>query len=134
MRTILWQSWETVFYGRKGVENFLYASNLVKGERDDSLRPSRSPMLGPINWIIKCLKWKKYIILVPKGGLHTKFQVGFYDEVYGTCKMSSAIRKVYDGPFAMRMGPNDCYFFIVGYNEVVTLEVAGYTRKDIDLY
>lgn len=127
------QKWTDVIYGSTGIGRFKEWSNIVLGKGDETLRPSKPKMLGFWNWLKKNWRWKKFIILMPYGDLETEFKMGFYSKQYGICKISSAIRKISDGPFAMRMGPEDCYFFVVGTEEIV-LEIVGYIRKDLWLY
>jgi len=114
-----------------------FYSEFVLGERDKTLKPSRSKMLGPINWLIKYLRWKKYIILLPElkddKVKDAEFLVGFKSEKFDICKVSLISRIISDGPFAMRIGPEDCHFFIVSKYDV-KLKVVGYVRGDMSLY
>ena len=87
---------------------------------------------GFFSWIGKAIFWRKYIVLVPEGPKDYPFVVAFRDS-YGVCKYSSRIRRVSNGPFMMRIGPEDCYFYIVGVDKF-QLKKAGYVRDGIDLY
>ncbi|OGD24254.1 hypothetical protein A2Z10_03285 [Candidatus Azambacteria bacterium RBG_16_47_10] len=134
MRAILLQRWDDVEYGKERIRSFLCWSNLVEGRGDEKLKPSRSSMLGAFNWLRKYFRWKKYIILVPKTKVYdVPFRVGFYSKQLGVCKISTAVRNASDGPFAMRMGPEDCHFFVVG-KASIELAVAEYIRKDLDFF
>ncbi len=145
MKTIFLQWWRDVVY-REGSyhddvldKDFGFWSDLVLGKGDQILSPSQSFMFGPINWLIKYFTWKKYIVLRPTiidRGISTEdieFHVGFWSKRFGVCKVSSATRHVSGGPFSMRMGPEDCHFFIVADKEV-ELSIAGYVHGDIKLY
>lgn len=132
MNAIILQGWDPVEYKEGRVCLYPYWSGLVRGEGDTTLKPSRSSMLGICNWFWKYFFWKKYIILTPKSKRNdVYFRVGFYSN--SVCKISTVVRSISDGPFAMRMGPEDCYFFAVGTSEDIHLEVAGYVRKNLDL-
>lgn len=134
MRTIFLQGWEDIEYKGKNPRFFHHWSNLVEGVGDERLGSSRSAMVGSFNWFRKHLLWKKYIILAPKAGRRdVNFRMGFYSKQFNICKISGAVRNVSDGPFAMRMGPENCHFFVVGTGEI-ELSIAGYIRKDLDLY
>lgn len=132
MKVKYFQRWTNI-YGRVAIRKFKYWSNSVLGEGDETLALSKSNMLGFCNWVRKNWKWKKFIILVPKGAPETEFRMGFFSESFRLCKISSTVRKISDGPFAMRMGPEDCFFFVIGDGKII-LEIAGYVRKDIWLY
>lgn len=130
------KKWTDAIYNKTEIGDFQFWfwSNMVLGKGDENLKFSFSPILGPINWLKKHLKWKKFIVLIPKGDPETKFKVGFYSEDWGICKIAPMKgRKISDGPFAMRMGPEDYYFFVVG-DDLIELEIAGYIRKDLWLY
>lgn len=110
------QFWKGAIFGDLSL--FPFWSKKVWGEGDESLS-KQSPMR----------KWKKTIILSPFGNPDTVFSPGFID-ILGACKISSLTRKVEDGPFAMRMGPDDCWFFIASKKGMVYLDSIGYA--DID--
>lgn len=133
MKKIYFQRWRVADYKKAVFGDFKHQSNFVLGEGDITLKYSTSAMLGVLDWLKKNWKWKKFIILLPQGDPGTRFQAGFYSKWFGICKVSSIVRKVSDGPFAMRMGPKDCYFFIIG-TEIVGLLSGGYVRNDVDLY
>jgi len=122
MKKIRWQIWRKVLYLKTNLRKFKHWSNLVSGEGDGILDPSAHKDT-----------WEKFIILVPNGNLDTEFRPGFYSEKFDICKVSSRVREISDGPFAMRMGPDDCHFFVVGTDKV-ELEIAGYIKKDLWLY
>lgn len=71
-------------------------------------------------------KWKKSIILKPIGELGTTFSMGFNSVIFGITRISDAIRKVEQGSFGMRMGPEDCDFFIASNDGKVKLEIVRY--------
>ncbi len=133
MKKVYFQNWQDITYCKTPLGNFKYWSNIVFGKGDENLKPSKSSMLGFLNWLRKNREWKKFIILLPEGDSNTIFRMGFYSEQFRICKISSATRKISDGPFAMRMGPEDCYFFIVGTGEV-KVKIPGYIRNDLRLY
>ncbi|MFH1671297.1 MAG: hypothetical protein ABH889_00765 [Candidatus Portnoybacteria bacterium] len=110
------QSWRKVNYRDEG--KFKFWSLLVRGEGDEKLA-NDSPMD----------QWKKVIILRPLGDPKTIFSMGFSDNL-GNVKVSNATRRVAEGPFGMRMGPEDCHFFIASNNSEVRLELVDYTVID----
>lgn len=133
MKTVFGQKWKKCRVGNEFDEGFRYCSNYVLGKGDETLKPSHSPMLGPINWLRKHLFWKKYIILMPASDDPTaKFRVGFYSRKYNLCMVSSVAGSVSDGPFVMRLGPDDCEFFVIATKKV-TLKMVGYIRKEIKI-
>lgn len=121
MRNKIFQKWTSVVYGE--TKGFTHWSNLVLGLGDENLKQGDG-----------FLKWKKLVILIPSGNSDVRFQVGFYGKGTGICGISSTVRMVGDGPYAMRMGPEDCNFFVVSNDGPVELKIAGYVRKDMDLY
>ena len=67
--------------------------------------------------------WKKVVVLRPMGGQEVKFVIGFIT-VSGKTEISSATRKVKNGPFAMWIGPQDCGFFIASNKGKVWLNIV----------
>lgn len=108
------QIWKKTGFGNR--RRFRFWSNRVGAEKDDNLPPDAS-----------LPTWIKVAILVPKGRAETVFHMGFAD-TFGNVKVSSAKRRIGDGPFAMRMGPEDCEFFIASKKAEVRLELKGYSR------
>lgn len=126
MKTKRFQIWRKVGYG--DTRKFRFWSPQVRGEGDETLAKNSS------------LKdWKKVVVLRPTGNPKTTFSMGFSD-VFGNIKVSSATRRAEEGPFGMRMGPEDCRFFIVSNGGAVGLEVVGHTtiddatKSDLSLY
>lgn len=80
------------------------------------------------------------IILNPTGSPKTVFSIGFSDVSGNNSKISNATRRVEEGPFGMRMGRNDCDFFIVSNNGEVGLELVEYanindiTKSELRVY
>lgn len=133
MKTII-SSWMPVCYKGNGVGKFAYWSNLIEGKGDTTLPPSRSRMLGAINWLRKCFFWRKRVLIDFAVKSHlTTFHVGFCTKDFSVCRISSRIHKSSDGPFAMRMGPESCYFFVLA-DGPIEIKVIGYARGDIKLY
>lgn len=133
MRVVL-SNWRPVIQG-KPCGRFSYWSELVLGKGDESLPkedPSREDR-GIRRWLFVKLKWKKRIILVPRGEADTEFVIGYCLKAQNLCLASSAVRRISDGPFAMRISPNDIEFFVIGTSPV-ELEIAGYVKGDIVLY
>lgn len=129
MKSKIWQRWTAIKYGRIYIGPYTWYSNFVTGVGDKTLKPVRGSSLGLFNWLIKFWYWKRVIVLNPIGDSFVVFQIGFWDRKRDICMVSSAIRKVSDGPFAMRLGPDNCDFFIFGTYEV-ELESLGYDRTD----
>lgn len=115
------QRWEKTKVGKQ-IGAYRYWSDPVTGEGDPGVR---SYGTGFFQWIGKVLFWNKLIVLVPKGDPGTHFKIVFHSSD-GLCMFSSAVRQIKDGPFKMRMGPENCDFFIVGGEGEVQLEIAGY--------
>ncbi len=118
--------WHKVNYGDK--RKFKFWSPQVNGMSDKALAKDSS------------LKdWKKVIILRPIGDPKTTFSIGFKD-ILGNTKVSSAVRRVGEGSFRMRMGPENCDFFIVSNKNEVGLEFVEYanisdeTKSKLPLY
>lgn len=126
MRKIWFQIWRRVNYQDRS--KFRFWSRKIRGEGDRDL------VKGTL------LKhWKKVIILRPIGASETSFSMGFAD-VFGNTKISTAKRQVKEGVFGMRMGPEDCDFFIasragrVGLAFVEYAEIDDETKSGIFLY
>jgi hypothetical protein len=113
MKVIKWQIWKNVLYRDR--TSFKFWSAKIPGTGDKSL-----PKGDPIK------KWRKIIVLRPIGNLETVFSVGFND-ILGRSKVSSATRKIKDGLFGMRMGPDDCQFFVASNTGEVKLEFVEYS-------
>lgn len=112
-----------VEYGSK--DEFRFWSEKVKGEGDKDLEAKR-----PLE------KWRKVIILKPKGSPDTIFSMGF-SSVFGDTIVSNLVRRIEEGPFGMRMGSEDCEFFIVSNQGKVELRFSRYAdinESGIDLY
>ncbi len=108
--------WRKINYG--DVKKFKFWSAQVKGEGDQTLAKDSSLQ-----------DWKKVVVLAPLGSPKTTFSMGFSD-AFGNTKVSTATRRVKEGPFGMRMGPENCLFFIASNKGIVELEVVGYTTID----
>jgi len=109
-------------YLRKSREEFDYYSSSVKGEGDEDL-PEDASME----------EWTKVIILKPTGKNKTIISPGF-ETVFGDVLVSNATRRVGSNPFGMRMGPEDCQFFVVSNEGEVGLEFVEYAHIDDDRY
>jgi hypothetical protein len=120
------QVWRKINYG--DAKKFKFWSPQMSGKGDGTLTKG-----APLN------DWKKVIIFSPRGYPKTAFSIGFKD-ISGLSKISRAIRRVEQGPFGMRMGPEDCNFFVASNEGEVRLEVLGYadindkTRSKLPLY
>ncbi len=113
----------TVEYGDKG--EFKFWSPKVKGKGDETLEKRTS-----------LEKWTKVIVFMPEGSPDTIFSMGF-SSVFGDTIVSDAARRIEEGPFGMRMGPEDCEFFIVSNQGEVELDFVRYAHIDkpgVDLY
>ena len=111
-----------VKYGDK--DEFKFWSSKVKGKGDKTLEKGT---------FLK--EWTKVIVLTPKGKPDTIFSMGF-SSVFGDTEVSNALRKIEEGPFGMRMGPEDCEFFIASNQGEVVLDFLCYTHiaEPGDLY
>lgn len=118
--------WRKIRYGNS--EKFTYWSPKIRGKGDETLAEGSS---------IK--DWRKVVVVQPSGSPETAFSMGF-SNVFGDTKISSAVRKVKDGPFGMRMGPKPCDFFIASNQGKVDLRLIEYTdikdktKSDLFLY
>lgn len=126
MKIKRFQFWRTCNISYRKGEPFKFLSTKVKGEGDKTLENDHS-LKNRIKFIFR--KWEKVIILEPSGNPKTTFSMGFIPSS-GSAKVSSATRRVEEGPFGMRMGPEDCRFFIGSNKGTVGLEVIGYTTID----
>jgi len=116
------QLWPKVQYNSR---KFKWWSVKVKGEGDTAL--SKGSPRG---------RWRKIIILQPLGAPNTTFSIGF-SSAFGETRISTAQRKVVEGPFGMRMGPEDCWFFIASNKGEVELNLMRYVdidELDLPLY
>ncbi len=117
--------WDEVIgkYGDK--DTFKFWSSKIKGKGDETLEKG-----------VSLKKWTKVIILNPKGEPDTTFLIG-YVPYFGDITVARVTRRIYRGPFGMRMGPEDCEFFIVSNHKEVELEFVRYApigESGIDLY
>jgi len=122
MKEIKNQHWRDVKFGDE--REFRFWSS-VTGKGDEALLPG-SP-LG---------NWRKIIVLKPMGDLETVFSIGF-SSISGDTKVSDATRRIKEGPFGMRMGPEDCDFFISSNDGKIELEIVQYidiAELEFDLY
>ncbi len=106
-------------------DQFKWWSPKVKGEGDSAM-PKGS----------RTSDWRKIIILQPVGAPKTIFSMGF-SSIFGDTATSDAIRRIEEGPFGMRMGPEDCEFFIVSNEGEVQLEFVecvDIDKSDLPLY
>ncbi len=95
-------------------EDFKYCSGFTEVKGDKNL-PENAPRE----------EWKIVIFEPaprPGGSREATFSMGFMLPD-GTAKVSNVKRKINDGPFAMRIGPGDCNFFIVSDETPVALQV-----------
>lgn len=132
-KTKWWQTWVDVKYGKQPMPiPFDKWSNLIKGEGDEDL-PSSKGMSRFGRWMWKW-SWKKLIVLEPIGPPDALFKVGYWNKELGICQISfNSERYVSDGPFAMRMGPEDCYFFVLATGPV-ELNPLGYFTRDMYIF
>lgn len=113
MKVKRFQRWKKVNYGNK--KKFKFWSHKIKGEGDKALTKD-SPLRD----------WKKIIVLRSIGDPETTFSMGF-STVSGDTKVSNVLRKIKKGSFGMRLGPEDCNFFIASNESKVGLELVEYT-------
>lgn len=123
----LFNRWTEIEYDltKVKIKKFPYLSNLVYGEGDKELHRSAPKSV-----------WTKCIILKPTGANDVIIRPGFRSNAYVIAKVASSTRKVSDGSFAMRMGPDGCHFFVISTQEV-QLEIVGYQDiidLKVDLY
>jgi len=123
MKIIQDQHWRKIEYNN--TTEFKFWSEKAKGKGDESLPPG-TPFES----------WRKIVILKPLGEPESTFSMGF-SSIFDGAEISDATRKVKDGPFGMRMGPEDCEFFIVSNDGKVELEIVQYVdiaELEPDLY
>lgn len=125
MKIMKWQRWRNITHGGEG--KFKFWSGLVKVEGDKTLEKG-CPMKN----------WKRAIVLGPVGDSKVRFSMGF-KAIDGTTKISTATRRIEDGLFCMRLGPDDCEFFIASNDGRVYLgdpvdcfNIIGKEDKDPD--
>lgn len=137
MKRIYWQKWTKAVY-RGYIKNFPFWSNMVKTERDATLATSKNYESGWWNWLLKNWSWKKFVVLRIDCQEGTIIRPGFNEKKSNKiwlCRVSSAVFKVSpdDNLIALRMGPEDCEFFIIADKDV-RITIAGYTKNDIILF
>lgn len=112
MKVKRFQRWRKVTYGDETKFKFWSPKTKIEGDKSSK---NGSPISS----------WAKAVLLEPTvrpgGSFETTFSMGFSD-AFGNTKVSSVTRKVNEGLFGMRIGPEDCEFFIVSNNEEVGLE------------
>jgi len=105
--------WRTTNYKKN--RRIKFWSNKVKGKGDKTLPKDSLSRRG----------WKKVIVLKPIGDPETTFSMGFIP-ASGDTKISDIIRKISKGPFAMRLCPDTCKYFIASNNGKLKLEFVKY--------
>lgn len=111
----LWR-WRRIKYRNR--KRFHFWSPQITGKGDETLAKD-----APIH------SWRRIIVLKPIGGNNNAFRIG-YKDFLGNTKISNAERVIRQGPFGMRMGPQDCNFFIASNDGKVDLELGEYFDKD----
>jgi len=131
-----YSTWKHTVYGKSQIK---YYSKLIKGEGDTGLRTSSKARKG---WIFVKSRWTKLIVLRPicldpeaweERRSRLRMWPGYYSKKFEVCQVSKRTLRLSDGPFAMRMGPENCYFFVMA-NFPVHLDFCGYIRGDMKLY
>ncbi len=122
------RKWKSCQYNQP-VGNFPRFSNIIVGRKDSWLKF----LPNPDNRFF----WTKKILLRPVYGDDTKtFFVAFQDK-NGKSKYYSELRTVEQGPFYMRLGPENGQFFLISQSSVkLAIEVVYHRlrRKKYDLY
>ena len=121
MKKIVLQFWRKVRYGDRRQFKFWSARMTAAGDQSlmDTVHPYRMK------------DWKKVAIFSPSGVPDTVFFVGFSD-IFGNTKISSIPRRIKDGLFGLRLGPDDCQFFVCSNDGEVGLTLAEYTTIDAE--
>lgn len=128
MRVKWLQKWTLVRDRFRPLGKYRIWSNEVRGEGDKSLPPRTEEMLGFKNWFKKNKEWKKCIIILPLGAEDIEFRIAYRDPVYKSLRVSSVVRTVSQGPFALRMPPEDLYFSVAGKSRV-RLAILAYVER-----
>lgn len=133
MRVKYLQYWLPANYKKSKHGSFEHWSNLARGKGDPRLpqRP-KNYYKGFLGWLRKNWEWKKCIILKVVGKPEAEFVVGYrtINSDGCECKISSDKKIVANGPFAMRLGREDCEFFIISNEPSIRLEFLGYMDRD----
>ena len=131
------QKWKKISYPEVGFKTpariYRSWSPKVFAEGDESL-DEESPQHIWQEW--RVVHWTKVVVLNPTVQDEEKedveFTVGFTNK-FGDTEIATGIsRRVNEALFAMRMGPDDCHYFIVSKEEGVELglEIDHYTIED----
>lgn len=112
-----------------GQRTFSHYSNQVPSGTDESLDDQQRAYNydGFWGWIRKHFNWNLCVILEPIGDRDTMFKIGYRDSA--SCKITPIERFVREGLFAMRVGPKECDYFVIGDKKISLREVARISRK-----
>ncbi|KKR17702.1 MAG: hypothetical protein UT48_C0047G0006 [Parcubacteria group bacterium GW2011_GWE2_39_37] len=106
-------------------QEFVFCSGFIWLDPDPRLESLKGrPFTGAWNWLSKWLEWNKLVVLTPLGHPETEFVVAYYDDSQNECKAFPRFRKVKEGPYEMRRGPNELCAFIIA-NAAVKLKKNG---------
>jgi len=105
----------TVKYRNKRGSRFW--SNKIKGKGDQTISKD---LLFPRDW-------KRVIVLRPIGDPETTFSMGSVIAGTNKVKVSNIVRPIRKGLFGMRLGSDDCEFFVASNTGKVKLEFVKYT-------
>lgn len=114
----------------------MYWSNLLPFDGSLLVTGRETADYGPgaMNWLRKKLNWPECVVLDPVAGADAEFVMGFSTQGAEPGKMLcmvapfSAARRINDGPFAMRLGPQPVKFFVVGTAPVKLEEIGRKLR------
>lgn len=128
-----WRPWRRAEFGSTDLGRFfVWSPAICCKPSGDKLagKGGKNYGTGVFNWLRKNLYWRECVVLEPFNGSDSQFIIGFYGEGEKYCWLAplSAVRRVSDGPFAMRLGPEPCYFFVVGTALIDLVEIDRVTR------
>lgn len=137
---LLWGSWTRVDYGKTDLGKFLYWSPFL--ELAASAAPkkevSRNLAMRVLEWFKEQLIWRECAVVDPHITTEdAQFVLGrFYpkDDLYVVAPSTSA-RRVSDGPFAVKLGPEPETIFVVGTAHIQLVEITRIRRgTPLDAY
>ena len=112
-----------------GQRTFSHHSNKVPSGTDESLDDWQRAYNydGFWGWIRKYRNWHFCMVLEPIGDRDTMFKIGYCDSA--GCKIAPVERFVGEGLFAMRVGPKECDYFVIGDKKISLRKVVRLSIK-----
>jgi hypothetical protein len=140
-----WQPWMTEVYGSARLGKYLFWSEILRMKGSDKCAGRRDMNYGsgPFNWLRKYFNWRECAIIDAHCATDASFLIGYSYPGQKFCRIVpyGFVRRISDGPYAMRLGPRPIDFFVVGTAPIVLAAIdlvcrgtPGYDAAGIDLY